>query len=285
MVNIDTYTVEVNAQNFQTEVAEKSQQIPVLLEFYAEGAEQCVPTSQLLSKLVAEYQGKFLLARVDIQQNQQLVQQLQVRSLPTIKVIFEGQMAGDFEGPTDEQQLRAALDQLTQSPLERVREQIDLLVAQGERSEAIQMLQTVIAAEPSNFALHVELCDLLIMEGQADEARKILAGLPADTQGIAKPKSRLEFIELAGDLGSLDELKNAAEANADDLQVRFNYAIKLIVEDQVETSLQELLQIMIADKTWEEELARTTMIKVFNMLGKGDELATAYRRKMFTHLH
>ena len=284
-MNIETYTVEVDAQNFQTEVAEKSQQTPVLLEFYAQGAEQCASTSELLSKLVAEYQGKFLLARVDIQQNQQLVQQLQVRSLPTIKIIFQGQMAGDIEGPAEEQQLRSTLDQLTQSPLERVREQIDYLLAQGERGQAIQMLQEVIAQEPSNFPLHVELCDLLIMEGQVDDARKILAGLPAETEGIDKPKSRLEFIELAGDLGTLDELKSAVEATADDLQVRFNYAIKLIVEDQVEASLEELLQIMIADKTWQEELARTTMIKVFNMLGKGNELATSYRRKMFTYLH
>ena len=63
-MSIDSYTVEINAQNFQSEVGEKSQQVPVLLEFYAEGAEQCAPTTALLQKLVVEYQGKFLLARV-----------------------------------------------------------------------------------------------------------------------------------------------------------------------------------------------------------------------------
>jgi putative thioredoxin len=284
-VSIDSYTVEINAQNFQSEVAEKSQQVPVLLEFYAEGAEQCAPTSALLQKLVVEYQGKFLLARVDIQQNQQLVQQLQVRALPSIKIIFQGQMAGDFEGPTEEQQLREALDQLTMSPMDRVRDQISLLLEQGERGQAIQMLQQVIAEEPANFGLHVELCDLLIMEGRVDDARKVLAGIPSDAEGIDKPKSRLEFIELAGDLGSLDELRSRAEVDSADLQARFDYAIKLIVTDQVETGLEVLLAILQADKTWGEEKARLTMIKVFNMLGKGNELATGYRRKMFTYLH
>jgi len=284
-VSIDSYTVEINAQNFQSEVAEKSQQVPVLLEFYAEGAEQCAPTSALLQKLVVEYQGKFLLARVDIQQNQQLVQQLQVRALPSIKIIFQGQMAGDFEGPTEEQQLREALDQLTMSPMDRVRDQINLLLEQGERGQAIQMLQQVIAEEPANFGLHVELCDLLIMEGRVDDARKVLAGIPSDAEGIDKPKSRLEFIELAGDLGSLDELRSRAEVDSADLQARFDYAIKLIVTDQVETGLEVLLAILQADKTWGEEKARLTMIKVFNMLGKGNELATGYRRKMFTYLH
>ncbi|MBT5155237.1 MAG: tetratricopeptide repeat protein [Gammaproteobacteria bacterium] len=284
-MSIDSYTVEINAQNFQSEVAEKSQQVPVLLEFYAEGAEQCAPTSALLQKLVVEYQGKFLLARVDIQQNQQLVQQLQVRALPSIKIIFQGQMAGDFEGPTEEQQLREALDQLTMSPMDRVRDQISLLLEQGERGQAIQMLQQVIAEEPANFGLHVELCDLLIMEGRVDDARKVLAGIPSDAEGIDKPKSRLEFIELAGDLGSLDELRSRAEVDSADLQARFDYAIKLIVTDQVETGLEVLLAILQADKTWGEEKARLTMIKVFNMLGKGNELATGYRRKMFTYLH
>jgi putative thioredoxin len=284
-MNGDANTVEVTAQNFQADVAEKSQQVPVLLEFYAEGAEQCAPTSALLAKLVAEYQGKFVLARVDIQQNQQLVQQLGVRALPTIKIIFQGQMAGDIEGPADEQQLRSALDQLTLSPVERIREQIDLLIAQGNRDQAIAMLQQLIADEPQNFGLHAELSDLLIMEGRSDEARKILAALPEDTPGIDKAKSRLEFIDLAGDLGSLGDLQTRAEKDPDNLQSQFDYAIKLIVEDQVETALEVLLDMMKADKTWQEELARTTMIKVFNMLGKGNELATAYRRKMFTYLH
>lgn len=284
-MNTDAFVVEVNAQNFQAEVAEKSQQTPVLLEFYAEGAEQCAPTTALLRKLVTEYQGKFVLARVDIQQNQQLVQQLGIRTLPTVKIIHQGQMAGDIEGPTDEQQLRSALDQLTMSPLERVREQIDFLIAQGDRPQAIAMLQQVIAEEPSNFALHVELCDLLIQEGDVADARKILEGLPADTVGIEKPKSRLEFLDMAGELGPLDELRVAQEAAPDDLQARYDYAIRLVVEDHVEAALEQLLELLQRDKTWQEEAARKTMIQVFNMLGKGNTLATAYRRKMFTYLH
>lgn len=280
-----SYIVEVNAQNFQSDVAEKSQQVPVLLEFYAEGAEECVPASALLRRLADEFQGKFILARVDIQENQQLVQQLGVRSLPTVKIIFQGQMAGDMEGPVDEQQLRDALGQLTMSPLERVREQIDVLVAQGERGQAIQMLRQVIEEEPKNFGLHVELCDLLILEGETDDAKKILAALPDDAEGIEKPRSRLTFLELASELGSLEDLKQKADADPSDLQATFNYAIGLIVADEIEQGLEVLLKIMMKDKTWEEETARTTMIKVFNMLGKGNELATAYRRKMFTYLH
>ena len=278
--------LEVNLENFQAEVVDKSQQVPVLLEFYADQAEQCASTSVLLRKLVSEYQGKFVLRRVEVQKNSQLVQQMQIRALPTIKIVHQGQVAGGIDGPVDEKQLKGALDQLTMSPLERVREEIDNLVSEGERPKAIAMLQEVIADEPSNFALHVELCDLLIIEDRIPEAREILEGLPSDSEGIAKPKSRLEFIDMAKELDDLDSLLTKLESSKDDdYQLKLDAAIKLVTSDRVEEALKLLLSIVRADRMWEEEKARKTMIKIFDLLGKGNELATRYRRKMFALLH
>ena len=277
--------IDITVENFQSVVGEQSKTTPVLLEFYAEGAEQCASTSALLQRLASEYAGKFVLGRVEVQQNPQIVQQLGIRALPTVKIIFQGQMAGDIEGPADEQQLRGALDQITMSPMERVREQIDFLVSQGERQQAIQMLREVIADEPNNFGLHVELCDLLILEGETSDAREILGAIPQDTAGIEKPLSRLEFLDLAGELGRLEELETRVASEPDNLRARFELAIRLAVEDRTEEGLDVLLELMKADREWEDELARKTMIKIFNMLGKGNEIATAYRRKMFSLLH
>ena len=194
-------------------------------------------------------------------------------------------MAGDMEGPAEEQQLRGALDQITMSPMERVREQVDLLVLQGERQQAIKMLREVIAEEPNNFGLHVELCDLLILEGETNDARQILEAIPQDTVGIEKPRSRLEFLDLAGDFGQLSELQARVSAEPENLRARFELAIRLVVEDRTGEGLDVLLDLMKADREWEDELARKTMIKIFNMLGKGNEIAVAYRRKMFSLLH
>ncbi len=277
--------IDITVENFQSVVGEQSKTTPVLLEFYAEGAEQCASTSALLQRLASEYAGKFVLGRVEVQQNPQIVQQLGIRALPTVKIIFQGQMAGDIEGPADEQQLRGALDQITMSPMERVREQIDFLVSQGERQQAIQMLREVIVEEPNNFGLHVELCDLLILEGETSDAREILGAIPQDTAGIEKPLSRLEFLDLAGELGRLEELETRVASEPGNLRARFELAIRLAVEDRTEEGLDVLLELMKADREWEDELARKTMIKIFNMLGKGNEIATAYRRKMFSLLH
>jgi len=194
-------------------------------------------------------------------------------------------MVQDIEGPQEPAALRNILDQLTMSPMERVREQIDSLMANGQRQKAIEMLQQVIGEEPNNYALHAELCDLLIMENRVDEAQQILAALPADTPGIDKPKNRLQFIELASSLPPLAELQSLVDSNRSNLELRMNLAYKFIADDQIEAALEQLLEILKLDRDWEEQKARTTMIEVFDLLGKGNEIATAFRRKMFTFLH
>ena len=277
--------IDVSAGNFQTDVVEKSMQMPVLLEFYAESAEPSRQLSIVLRQLAGEYQGKFLLARVDVQSNAQLVQQLGIRTLPSIKVISQGKMVQDLEGPQDAQALRSLLDQLTLSPMDRIREQINSLLADGQRSRAIEMLQQLVSREPQNYGLQVELCDLLIMEDRGDEAKQMLSLIPGDTAGIEKPESRLEFNSLVADLPSIVELQSRVEENGNDLQLQLHLAYRLIVDDQMEAALDLLLSMLQIDRDWEEQKARTTMIKVFNLLGKGNELATRYRRKMFTFLH
>ncbi|MBT3565561.1 MAG: tetratricopeptide repeat protein [Gammaproteobacteria bacterium] len=284
-MNASPNIVEVSVQNFQTEVVEKSQQIPVFLEFYADGAEPSEQLAPILNKLATEFSEKIILARVDVQQNQQIVQQLAVRTLPTIKVIFQGQMAQDLEGPQEEATLREMIEQLTMSSVERIREQIKVYLAQGHRAEAIELLQQVISEEPHNHALQTELSDLLIMENRIDEAKLILASLPTDAEGISKPQNRVAFIELANELPPLAELLTAREANEDDLQLQYDTAVRLIADDQIEAALEGLLVMLKKDKSFDDELARKTMIKVFELLGKGDAMATAYRRKMFTFLH
>ena len=284
-MNASPNIIEVSVQNFQTEVVEKSQQIPVFLEFYADGAEPSEQLAPILNKLATEFSEKMILARVDVQQNQQIVQQLAVRTLPTVKVIFQGQMAQDLEGPQEEATLREMIEQLTMSSVERIREQIKVYLAQGHRAEAIELLQQVISEEPHNHALQTELSDLLIMENRIDEAKLILASLPTDAEGISKPQNRVAFIELANELPPLAELLTAREANEDDLQLQYDTAVRLIADDQIEAALEGLLVMLKKDKSFDDELARKTMIKVFELLGKGDAMATAYRRKMFTFLH
>ncbi|MEE2914206.1 MAG: tetratricopeptide repeat protein [Pseudomonadota bacterium] len=279
------HVFDVSVQNFNSEVAERSQKTPVLLEFYADGAEQSQEAAALLARLAGEYDGKFLLGRVDIQRNPELVQQLQVRTLPTVKVVFQGQIVQNLEGPLPEPQLRELLDQLTMSPVERIRAQVDELLEQGDRPAAIQLLQQLIAEEPGNHGIAVELADLLIMEGDMDQAQTMLRGLPDDAEGISKPRNRIAFIEEASSVSSVLELSQSVAGDVDNLRLRYELAVAQVADDQTEAALENLLVMLQKDRDFEDELARKTMIRIFELLGKGDEIATRYRRKMFTFLH
>jgi len=155
----------------------------------------------------------------------------------------------------------------------------------GNRQGAIQMLQEAISQEPQNHALHVELADLLVMESRIDEARELLATLPSDTIGIGKPKNRIEFSELSANLPALAELIDRVTQQPEDLPLKYQLAVRLVANDQIEEALEVLLEMLKIDKDYDEALARRTMVKIFELLGKGDSTATAYRRKMFTFLH
>ena len=279
------FVAEITAQNFQADVVEKSQQVPVIMEFYAEGAAPSDELSKLLGTLIPSYQGKLFWARVNVQANQQLVQQLGVRGLPTLKVVKAGQLLDNLEGPQTQGALSALFDQLTMSEADQIRAQIAQYLSVGDRERAMEMLREMMVQEPLNVALKTELCDLMIQANQLQEAEALLGTLPHDAEGIEKAKSRLFFVQEASPLGPIEDLEALASAHPDEQSHLYHFACALVAADQIEAGLQVLLDMLRRDKSWSEDKARQTMIRVFELLGKGDPMASTYRRKMFTLMH
>ena len=279
------FVTEITAQNFQTDVVEKSQQVPVIMEFYAEGAAPSDELSKLLGTLIPSYQGKLSWARVNVQANQQLVQQLGVRGLPTLKVVKGGQLLDNLEGPQTQAALSALFDQLTMSEGDQIRAQIAGYLSVGDRESAMAMLREMMVQEPLNASLKTELCDLMIQANQIQEAEALLASLPNDAEGIEKAKSRLHFVQQVSELGTIETLEALAISHPDDQFHLYHFACALVAADQIEAGLQVLLDMLRRDKSWSEDKARQTMIRVFELLGKGDPMASTYRRKMFTLMH
>ena len=279
------FVTEITAQNFQADVVEKSQQVPVIMEFYAEGAAPSDELSKLLGTLIPSYQGKLSWARVNVQANQQLVQQLGVRGLPTLKVVKGGQLLDNLEGPQTQAALSALFDQLTMSEGDQIRAQIAGYLSVGDRESAMAMLREMMVQEPLNASLKTELCDLMIQANQIQEAEALLASLPNDAEGIEKAKSRLHFVQQVSELGTIETLEALAISHPDDQSHLYHFACALVAADQIEAGLQVLLDMLRRDKSWSEDKARQTMIRVFELLGKGDPMASTYRRKMFTLMH
>lgn len=275
----------VTMENFQTDVVDASAQQPVVLLFWAEQVPQSVQVKALVEQIMADYSGKATLALSDVAQDQSLAPRLQVQGLPSIRVIHQGAIAEQLDGMIDETQLRTVLDGLTQSSVEAMQGDLDQLIAAGDFAGAATILQQSIQEEPNNQALRVELADVLVRKGDLDDARTVLASIPEDTDGRSRPQNRLEFVEEAAGMDSHENLQASVEANPDDLEVRYALAVVQVVEADYEAALILCLDILRENREFRDDIGRLTMIRIFDVLGKGNELATKYRRKLFNAMH
>ena len=278
-------SVNVSMENFQTEVVDASQNLPVVLLFWAEQVPQSVQVKNLVEQVLADYQGKASLALSDVAQDQTLAPRLQVQGLPSICIIHKGAVAEQVDGPIDETQLRTIMDGLTQSSIEALQGDLDQLMANGDFAAASAILQQSIQDEPNNQSLRVELADVLVRKGDIDDARTVLASISEETDGRSRPQNRLEFVEEAAGMGSLEELQAMVESNPADLEARYALAVLQVVAEEYEGSLLNCLDILRENREFRDDIGRLTMIRIFDVLGKGNELASKYRRKLFNALH
>lgn len=282
---MDTQVTHVTSESFQTDVIERSQNLPVLVLFWAEQVPPSVQTKDMVEGLVGQFQGKVGLALSDVSVDQTLAQHLRVQGLPSIRIVHQGKVVEQMDGPADETQLRTLLDGLTQSPAETIKLALEQVIASGDWDSAVNMLQQAVNEEPTNQGFRVELADVLVRKGDLEDARSVLADIVDDAPERERPQNRLEFVEEAAGMGTLEEVEANALANSGDLEARYQLAILLVVANRVEEGLEMAMDILRTDREFRDDIGRLTMIRVFTMLGKGDELATKYRRKMFNFMH
>lgn len=276
---------EVSPQTFQTDVIDRSRQVPVLLLFWAAQVAPSAQMREVLTRLAGQFQGKVMVGLVDVARDQSLAQHLRIQGLPSIRVVRDGQLVDQLDGPQPEATLRELLETLTQSPADMLREQLEVLLERGDYETALAMLQRAISEEPGNHAFRVELADVLVIREQLDEARTVLAGIPEDTEGRDRPATRLELAEEAAGMEDAATLAARVDANPDDLEARYQLAVVLAHQRDFEAALEQAMSILRADRGYRDDLGRLTMIRIFAVLGKGSELATAYRRRMFNFMH
>ena len=277
--------INVSMENFQADVVDASQNMPVVLLFWAEQVPESAQVKALAEFVLADYEGKAVLALSDVAQDQSLAPRLQVQGLPSIRIIHKGAIAEQIDGPVDEVQLRTVMDGLTQSSIEAMQGNLEQMIATGDFAAAAATLQQSIQEEPNNQALRIELADVLVRKGDLDDARTVLASVPEDTEGRARPQNRLEFIEEAAAMDSLESLQAAVTADPQDLESRYALAVVQMVAGETEVSLQMCLEILRDDREFRDDIGRLTMIRIFDVLGKGNEMATKYRRKLFNAMH
>ncbi len=279
------YVFTTTPESFQADVLERSRDTPVLLLFWAEQVSPSTDARRGLEAMVGGYGGKVLLGLVDVARDQTLAQHLRVQALPSIRVIDQGQIVQQLDGPQPEAALRALLDQLTMSSSDLVSAQVAQLLEQGDFDRALAVLRGAIREEPSNSALRVELADLLVRRGELDDARTALAGVPADAEGRERPQTRLELAEEAAELPTREALRATLAADSGDLEARYSLAVVEAAAGNAEAALEHAMSLLQADRSFRDDIGRKTMLRIFTVLGKGSALANQFRRRMFNFLH
>jgi putative thioredoxin len=276
------HAFDVSTAEFQEKVVAASQHVPVLVDFWAEWCAPCRQLKPVLEKLAAEYGGRFLLAKVNSDQNQELAGQCGVRGIPNVKAFVGGHLVDEFTGALPEAQVRAFIDKLLPSPAEPLRIAAQEARAKGEPDVACSLLADALQLDPTNEAAQLDLAEIQLDQQQLDTARTLLDALEykaRDTSRLKALQARLKLVAAGGGADTA-ALQARITANGDDLEARLQLANALALTGDYRPALEHLLAIVRRDRKWQDEAARKAMLDLFTLLGgdaQFDDLVREFR--------
>ena len=276
------HVFDASLPSFEQDVIMKSKEVPVLVDFWAPWCGPCKTLGPILEKLAGEFAGGFLLAKVDVDQEQQLAGYFQVKSVPTVMLVKDGQIVDGFPGALPEGQLREFLKHHGVEPKADVEPPADVGTAPLDPHQEVIRLRAAVHAEPENDLLKLDLALALLNTGGVTEAEKLLDALPADLSSddrVIKARARLDFAALLKDAPPRQPLEAAIAADPGDLRARHLLGVRLLVEGETEAGLQQFIEMLQRDRSYQDQLPRKTLIDAFRIIDD-PELVGSYRRKM-----
>lgn len=278
--------IDVTAETFQTQVMETSAQKLVLLDFWAPWCQPCKQLVPTLVKIANEYEGKFVLAKVDIDQNKELAEHFQVRSVPTVKFILNGQIVDEFSGVLSEAEIKGKLSNYIERESDSQYQQAMEKLQQGDDSAIVQM-QEICLNDTENQKISIHFASILAQTQQFELAKSFIAALPdimQDKDEIKSITAQIGIAESAKDLPDATLLMKKLEEKPDDLKVRHQISQHLVLQGDIAAAMDQLLEIIKRDRKFEDDLGRKELIKLFDIVGtqgeQGVQIVNDYRRKL-----
>lgn len=269
--------IDVTVANFEAEVIEASRQTPVLVDFWAPWCGPCKTLGPILEKLETEYDGRFKLVKIDSDQEQQLAAAFGVRSIPTVVLLKDGQPVDGFMGAVPEGSVREFLDKHVPSAdataAQAEAEEAGALLDGGDAESALAKLRVALDQDPANDDVRAAYVRLLIDAQRYDEAMEALR------EPLAREPRPLQFDALARWLAAIaysrqDERGQWTPEQFDaeiakdkrDFDARFGKAQVLMAAGAWTDAMDELLEIIMRDKSWNDEAARKTYVAILDLL-------------------
>jgi putative thioredoxin len=294
-------------ERFRREVVDPSMKKLVIVDFWAEWCGPCKALAPVIEKVAADYAEKgVVLAKINVDEEQFIAAQFQVKSIPTVYAMFQGQPVADLTNARTESQLKQVLDQLlAQLPVEGgagdgdngaqqgpSAEEIaqfvkmgEAALAEGDAQRAASIFAQVTEFASDNGAAHAGLVRALVALDQIDEARRVMEAIEADPRlasdpGVAAAKSAIELAGTQVDEGELAKLREAAAANPEDMDAGLAYAEAAFAAGQRDEAADTLLAMIEKDREWHESAARAKLLQMFEAIGLEDPWVVATRRRL-----
>jgi len=285
---MSAYSFDASVEDFEEKVVAASHRVPVLVDFWAPWCAPCRTLKPILEKLAEEYEGRFLLAKVNSDENQELAMRYGVRSIPAVKAFSGGALVDEFMGALPEGRVREFIDSLVPSAAEPLRLEAQAARARGDNDAAQQRLIEALALDPRHETAQLDLVELLADTGKLPDAHQLLDAMSDRARDGARAsalRARLHLFESAPAAGDAAALEAKLAANADDHQARLDLANLLAARQDFAAALGHLLELVRRDRSFGDDAARRKMIQIFDLLGSDHDLVRQYRRNLAAALH
>ena len=278
---MNEWIVDVNEENFEAEVLARSTEVPVLVDFWAEWCGPCKVLGPVLEKLAGEYAGEFILAKVNVDENQQLAAAFGIQGIPAVKLFRDGDLASEFTGALPEPMLREFLGKFLPSAADKQVLAAAELEAAGKADEAKAAYRAILANDPNHAGALLGLGRLAMNGGDHDAALNYLEQISIVDDERKEADRLIARLNLrSGGAANLVALREKLKAEPNDLEARFELAQALAGVEKYEDALVEFLAIVKADRKFKDDSARKAMVQIFEVLGSDDPLTDKYRSEL-----